>query len=775
MVREFSFRQFLFVTAIISMLVATTLILFFSTLPNSVRIGGAIATTFGTVVLLILVLRRNVDAVARRSVAMGLLAIGSTCVWSIIGPQTLQIRFLSYDFLISTVPVEMDIAQTFGVLTVTVVSIALSARLMMFSGSAEEKSVRRIFTADWVNTAKDDVRNETKSLPDLHNRLSDELFVNTKQLVNAYIEPDIQFTNPSDYNEDNPISQIRTPVSTFLERFLNKRFVEKDGSHVLFVLSDAGMGKTSLLAMLAVRAINPKNWPKDVRIEFFKLGYDTISKIDNLKNKPNTVLLLDSLDEDQATMDGVVDRLNELIVATLSFRQVVISVRTQFFPTEFGSLVEQPGCVRVGSYRCSCIYLSPFSDEQVDEFLAKIYPQSVLTRSMELLTGSEPKSLMRATTVVKKMRSLRLRPMLLQYVDRLSARLDVNQTLNEYQIYDELICEWLDREERKPNGPSSTELMKACTLLALVLESNKRRAINGVDFQDFTKTVRSRYSLEKVEISGRSLVNKNSWNEWRFAHYSLQEFLLVRWAMSNNTLKEPNLPLTKRCFRATELMVTFLMHFNWVERKQENKLAFFDFSGTSLGSEQDYIESPSIQTMKQGAHYTVGLGSLGSLYDLDDLTFKISKISVTSGTLISLGKSLIAFSMKVTQVNKGDEVCIISVPVKIGLDGKIDTKSETSMALAAVLSGILSKHYVPTFLRVFESKNESLVGLSAEDYQTISKLGALVISKPIGIPIHDPKYGVENLYNLINANSDKLATYVNFGMDFSSLQENQTR
>jgi hypothetical protein len=66
------------------------------------------------------------------------------------------------------------------------------------------------------------------------------------------------------------------------------------GRHQLFILSDAGMGKTSLLLMVKLFHLN-NFWPS----QLFKLGDDTLQRVRDLPNKGETFLFIAALDEDR--------------------------------------------------------------------------------------------------------------------------------------------------------------------------------------------------------------------------------------------------------------------------------------------------------------------------------------------------------------------------------------------------------------------------------------------------------------------------------------------
>jgi len=78
--------------------------------------------------------------------------------------------------------------------------------------------------------------------------LKDE-FGDFTTLWNYYEQPNCQYQNPADDDEDAlPHPTVdKFPVLEKLHEFLSKEVVERDGRSQLFILADAGMGKTSLL------------------------------------------------------------------------------------------------------------------------------------------------------------------------------------------------------------------------------------------------------------------------------------------------------------------------------------------------------------------------------------------------------------------------------------------------------------------------------------------------------------------------------------------------
>ncbi|MBN2525533.1 MAG: SUMF1/EgtB/PvdO family nonheme iron enzyme [Deltaproteobacteria bacterium] len=356
------------------------------------------------------------------------------------------------------------------------------------------------------------------------NRLGD-LFGPPSEIAHFYIQPNCQQLNPADKDEDQAVSYVRSPVLETISSFLSGEIAAQQGDRHMFVLSDAGMGKTSLLIMLKLTHMS-EFWPGSVRCALLKIGEDTLAEIEQIEGKQQTVLLLDSLDEDPTAWADVKTRLISLLDATRHFRRVIITCRTQFFPTTETDVFERPGYVKVGGYACPSIYLSLFSDKQIDEYLHKRFPKTIWHA---LSLKSHPKY-EKSKRAVEKMRSLKCRPMLLSHIESI---LEGNRECEtEYDMYDMLIQQWLDREEiksrRRKDRITANELKTSSVVIAAALQRTGRRVLSRealLRLCDETPVIKK---LEFLDISGRSLLNRTSEGNFRFAHYTIQEFLVAR-------------------------------------------------------------------------------------------------------------------------------------------------------------------------------------------------------------------------------------------------------
>ncbi len=354
-----------------------------------------------------------------------------------------------------------------------------------------------------------------------------DVFGDPLQLARFYVEPKCQHHNPADRHEDDePMSQVRAPAFDVVNDFLRGDFTPLgDGRTQMFILSDAGMGKTSLLMMVRLMHLMAF-WPPGYDCLLLKLGEGTLDAIAAHPDKANTVLLLDALDEDPLAWGAIESRLVTLLDATVQFRRVVLSCRTQFFPEAGSDAFGRPGRVEVGGYICPMVFLSLFDDAQVDDYLSKRFPDAWHRR----LSGRENPERARAARVVHSMKSLRFRPLLLAHIDDIveaGAR-----DWNAYSLYQALVDRWLDREERKlrqqrGSSPSKETLWRVCMAVALHMQSRGSRLLPRVELDQLATGFRQLASLEDLDVGGRSLLNRTAAEDFRFSHYSIQEFLVV--------------------------------------------------------------------------------------------------------------------------------------------------------------------------------------------------------------------------------------------------------
>jgi len=145
-----------------------------------------------------------------------------------------------------------------------------------------------------------------------------EIFGDPLELAKYYVDPDIQQVNPADENESDPVSSVRSPSMQTINDFFKGDFIKSDdGRTILFILADAGMGKTSLLMMIKLLNLTAF-MPQQYSCSLIKLQPDSIKTIGEIQNKSKTILLLDALDEDPSCWGLARDRMGSSPLLTYS-------------------------------------------------------------------------------------------------------------------------------------------------------------------------------------------------------------------------------------------------------------------------------------------------------------------------------------------------------------------------------------------------------------------------------------------------------------------------
>ena len=242
---------------------------------------------------------------------------------------------------------------------------------------------------------------------------------------------------PTRAQEVDPCDDVCTTDSfiNLIPFFINEVFKNSDTQYFV-ILADSGMGKTTFLLKLFFEYY--KKLLKKHDIVFIPLSLDSsIEGIRGIQNKPNTILLLDGLDEDRYAIEDYNKRIKDICSETELFYKVIISCRTQFFPDNNS----EPGHtdrIRFGVGKKSVefikYYISLFNEKEIYIYLSKKYNPIF-----------EKDKIMRSQKVIKNCPELMVRPMLLAYIDDLIE--DKEKEYNYvYEIYDQLVYSWIERE-----------------------------------------------------------------------------------------------------------------------------------------------------------------------------------------------------------------------------------------------------------------------------------------------------------------------------------------
>lgn len=368
------------------------------------------------------------------------------------------------------------------------------------------------------------------------------------QATKYYIPTHYQNVAPSEDDEPGR-SYIASARNKLIPLFLNKAFLDRgDDNKYYLLLADAGMGKTTFMINLYIAYKRQWQWwKKRYDIKLLPLGHPhAMQELDNIPDdqKKDTILLLDALDEDAEAVKQYEKRLPEILDRAWRFREIVITCRTQFFPSKAEEPTET-GYVKLGGaggeYKFQKLYVSVFDDRDIKRYLRKRFP---------VLNPFAFKKRQKAKKIVRKSPNLMVRPMLLSRIeDLLATKKDFQYT---YEIYEALIDKWLNREASKPGIKQKygskerfkEQLLQFSQSLALDLyrEQEKRGGFfihkdekistpSDLQLDDLEEDLQE--ALRESEWRTRSLLNRNAEGYYKFSHKSILEYFLAKEAIEN--------------------------------------------------------------------------------------------------------------------------------------------------------------------------------------------------------------------------------------------------
>ncbi|WP_332658536.1 NACHT domain-containing protein [Brevundimonas sp.] len=374
-----------------------------------------------------------------------------------------------------------------------------------------------------------------------------------RKAVSGYIEPDCSQRDPANEEDLSRIADVREPIMRSV-----MRHVEHGGDRrFMLLLAESGMGKTTFCLNLFAR-LEKKFRSKELYCAVIPLGRENVvPHIRKMTNQSDTILILDALDEDAAAIKDSFSRINDLMKVSADFRAVIITCRSQFFPDD-ASIPNDTGVAVIaprragesGSFKFYKLYLLPFDQAQVRAFIRRQFP---LTRIASF--GHRSK----AHYLLKTIQELSVRPMLLSLVpDLIKARKHYEEL---YDLYDFMVRSWLDRESRWIEPEKLLDISKK---LAVYIYAERPLGSGDrvtVDELAHVAGIR-REDANWKHLTARSLLNRNSEGEFKFAHRSIMEFLFVRSAIDRD----------ERCFTVpwTDFMKQLFVSWGWTEDQQAN-------------------------------------------------------------------------------------------------------------------------------------------------------------------------------------------------------------
>lgn len=331
-----------------------------------------------------------------------------------------------------------------------------------------------------------------------------------KAIAKYYIPTRAQDIDPCEFDEirennGNYITQLLVPF------FCNDAFKASSQGKYYLVLADSGMGKTTFLLRLFRECLFNRSIRKRLSTKMIPLSQDNcLQSIQNIDNQENTILLLDALDENTAALKDYESFFADLLKSTEGFNKVVITCRTQFFPNRASEPVET-GRIRVGTgakkEEIIKKYISPFSDEEVKQYLKKQYRFNKEKQNQ-------------AYQIITKVPALMARPVILNWINFLCD--STEEYKYSYQIYSKIIEKWIERE---CIGHTDNSLYELSRTIASYMYMNNTTSMSATQVEEIA--ARKNIQLTPIIAKSRSLLNRNGNGEYKFAHRSFLEYFIV--------------------------------------------------------------------------------------------------------------------------------------------------------------------------------------------------------------------------------------------------------
>ena len=337
-----------------------------------------------------------------------------------------------------------------------------------------------------------------------------------QQSTKYYIIPKCSNIDPAQEEE------VRQALMATKESLFDKidYFIDHGSSkRHLLVLADSGTGKTSFLLNYYAYNLRQRG-KKSQNLLLVYLGLkDADDRIQEHENKSETIIFLDALDEDTKAIENHLLRIRELMEICREYKRVVITCRTQFFPSDEEVPVET-GIARIGPrkagekgiYEFWKLYLSPFDDSDINLYLQRRFPIWQL--------GDRKK----AKELAYQVKSLSARPMLLAHItDVAKSNASITQSCQLYQL---MVDAWLERESSWVKKDFLKEYSERLSVNLYVCR--EKRGMERIPYNDLIQLADNwNINLPQWQLSGRSLLNRDAQGNYKFAHRSIMEFLFI--------------------------------------------------------------------------------------------------------------------------------------------------------------------------------------------------------------------------------------------------------
>lgn len=342
------------------------------------------------------------------------------------------------------------------------------------------------------------------------------------------------FTTTPPNNLDDPLEVERVESSKkLIDHLVERVFVEENTTNRYFcILAGAGMGKTTFAVNLVISYINrykQKTLPFEIKLVSLARR-DFAEVLQQIVAPKETILILDALDENADASNDLFSFMQTMECLIKDFRFVILTSRTQFFPTED----DEPEITSIlnfgkekGYHIYHKMYISPFSHDDVQMYLKKKYRKRSQRKKAE--------------KIIAQCSSLATRPLLLSHIDDLLSNNRAYDTFSS--IYETLIDVWINREVRFNKGGDDPKLQQRLydfsLDFALELFYNKDQSTNMRLSRDSYIDFINRKGYNDYNFSGRSLINRDASGTMKFSHKTFYEYFLAKAKIQNPDLEIP--------------------------------------------------------------------------------------------------------------------------------------------------------------------------------------------------------------------------------------------
>lgn len=337
----------------------------------------------------------------------------------------------------------------------------------------------------------------------------------------VYVRPDCAQVDPANEVEFRKFASVREPIFQSV-----RRFFDSEQKRHLLLLADSGMGKTTFCLNFFVSL---RNEQKQMDVALVSLARaNSVVAIQNIPSPRTTALILDALDEDPKALVSGADRLTEIMDFCSEFPLVIVTCRSHFFEND-AAIPVRTGISRIGprsagrtsSYEFARLYLLPFDENQITLFLKKSFP----IHQIYSLSGRR-----KAKELINAIPDLSARPMLLSLVPELIKNNIEPKEI--YELYEYMIDQWLIREEK---WVDPKKLLDVSIRIAMHLSISKQTSgVDRVPPEDVRLLNLTNEAFDWRHLTTRSLLNRDSEGQLKFAHRSIMEFLAVRGSLEGD-------------------------------------------------------------------------------------------------------------------------------------------------------------------------------------------------------------------------------------------------